>query len=108
MLQVYPPYKNLVPRFLRTREKGRVLGSKAILSFPSCFLFRMMRPLNFEELDGSYSSFSFSFIKDRNRILTVGEIFLKIKSGMINSTDWIFETTLELRDMKHIMNIQKC
>jgi hypothetical protein len=65
----------------------------------------MMRPLNFEELDGSASSFSFSFIEDRNRILTVGEIFLKIKSGMINSMDWIFEATRELRDMKHIMNI---
>jgi hypothetical protein len=108
MLQVYPPYKNLVPRFLRTREKGRVLGSKAILSFPSCFLFRMMRPLNFEELNGSASSFSFSFIKDKNRILPIGEIFLKIKSSMINPTNWIFETTLELRDMKHIMNIRKC
>jgi hypothetical protein len=67
-----------------------------------------MRPLNFEEFDGLASSVSFSFIKDKNRILPIGEIFLKIESGMINSTDWIFETTLELRDMKHIMNIQKC
>jgi hypothetical protein len=68
----------------------------------------MMRPLNLEELDGSASSFSFSFIKDRNRILTVGEIFLKIKSGMINSTDWIFETSLELRHVEYIMYIRKC
>jgi hypothetical protein len=67
-----------------------------------------MRPLNFEELDGSASSFSFGFIKDRNRILTVGEIFLKIDCGMINSTNWIFETTLELRHVEYIMNIQKC
>jgi hypothetical protein len=31
----------------------------------------MMRPLNLEELDGSASSFSFSFIKDKNRILPI-------------------------------------
>jgi hypothetical protein len=68
----------------------------------------MMRPLNFEEFDDSTSSFSFSFINDKNMILPIGEIFLKIESGMINSTDWIFETMLELRDMKHIMNIWKC
>jgi hypothetical protein len=105
MLQVYLPYKNLVPRFLSTREKGRVLGSKAILSFPSCFLFRMMRPLIFEELDGSTSSFSFSFIKDMDMMLTIGEIFLKVKSGMINSTNWIFEKKLELRHVEHVMNI---
>jgi hypothetical protein len=103
-----PPCKNLIPRFLRTREKGRVLGSMASLSFPSCFLFGMTRPLNFEELDGLTSSFSSSFIKDKDRILSIGEIFLKIKSGMINSMNWIFKETLELRHMEYIMNIWKC
>jgi hypothetical protein len=71
MLQLYPPYKNLVPRFLRTREKGRVLGSKAILSFPGCFLLRVMRPLDFQEFDASASSYTLGFVKDTNRILSI-------------------------------------
>ena len=104
---VLPPYKNLVPRFLGFRKEGRVLGSKTIFSFLGCFLFRVMRPLDLEELDGFLTSFAFSFIKDTDRILSISEVLLEIKSLVINTTDRIFEATLELGNMEHIMNIRK-
>jgi hypothetical protein len=71
MLQLYPPYKNLVPRFLSFRKEGRVLRSKTIFSFPGCFLLRVMRPLNFQEFDALTSSFMLGFVKDTNRILPI-------------------------------------
>ena len=51
LLQIYPPYENLDPRFLRLREKLRIILTKTRLSFPGCFFLRMVRPLNLEELD---------------------------------------------------------
>ena len=76
LLQIYPPYKNLAPRFLSLREKLWIILSKTRLSFPGCFFFGTIRPLNLEELDGLINSFPLRFIKDSNRFLTIGEIFL--------------------------------
>ena len=66
-----------------------------------------MRPLDFEELNSLTSSSSFGFVKNTNRNFSIGQIFLEFKNFVINTTDWIFEATLELRDMKDIMNIRK-
>ena len=84
MLQVYPPYKNLVPRFLGFRKELRVLGSQTILSFPGCLVLRMMWPLDFEELDSLTSGSSFGFVKDSNRNFPISHI-LRVSW----STPWI-------------------
>src|SRR3954469_24370950 len=107
LLQLYPPYKNLDPRFLSFRKEGRVLRSKTIFSFLGCFVLRVMRPPNFEELDVLTRSLALGFIKDTNRILTIGQILLEIKSLVINTTDRIFEATLELRHMKDVMHLRE-
>src|SRR3954462_9583406 len=107
MLQLYPPYKNIDPRFLSFRKEGRLLRSKKIFSFPGCFVLRVMRPLNFQELDVLTTSFALGFIKDTDRILTVSQILLEIKSLVINTMDRIFEGTLELRHMKYVMNFKE-
>src|SRR3954471_21728114 len=93
LLQLYPPYKNLDPRFLSFRKEGRVLRSKTIFSFPGCFILRMMGPLDFQELDVLTTSFVLGFIKDTNRILTISQIFLEVESLVINTTDRVFEAT---------------
>ena len=72
LLQLYPPYKNLVPRFRNLREEGRVLRSKTIFSFLGCFILRVVRPLNFQELDAFVTSLALGFIKDMNRIFAIG------------------------------------
>ena len=107
LLQIYPPYKNLDPRFLGWNEELRIILSKTRLSFPGCFILWMVRPLNLEELDGLITSFPFRFLKDANRSLAIGEIFLEIKFFMIDSTDRILEATTKLGDMEDVMNIWK-
>ena len=72
LLQIYPPYKNLAPRFLGFRKEVGILRSETILALPGCFLLRVMGPLNFEELDALTSSFTLGFIKDTDRIFTIG------------------------------------
>ena len=71
MLQIYPPYKNLAPRFLGFRKEVGILRSETIFAFPRCFLLRVMGPLNFEELDALTTSFTLGFIKDTDRIFTI-------------------------------------
>ena len=71
-LQLYPTYKNLVPRFLGVRKEGRVLRYKMIFAFPGCFGLGVMRPLNFQKLDALMTSLAFGFIENTNRIPLVG------------------------------------
>ena len=66
--QLTPTQKNLVPRFGFLREEGGVFKSKTILPFPSCFIFRMVRPLNFEELDVMTSRGTLGLIEDTNGV----------------------------------------
>ena len=91
-----PPYKNLVPRFLSVREELGILLTKTRLSFPCCFGFRMVRPLNLEELDGLISGLPFRFIKDANRMLARSKIFLDVQCFMVNPTNRILEAATKL------------
>ena len=63
----------------------------------------MMRPLDFEELDGLTPSSSFGFVKDTNRNFSISQVLLEVESFMINTTDWILEATFELGDMEDIV-----
>ena len=67
----------------------------------------MVRPLDFEELDGLITSLPFRFIQDADRMLPVIQILLNVQHFMINPTDRVFEATTELRDMEHIMHIRE-
>ena len=67
----------------------------------------MVRPLDFEELDGLVAGLPLRFIQDADRMLTIGQIFLNIQCLMINPTDWILEAPAELGNMEHIMDIRE-
>jgi hypothetical protein len=56
----------------------------------------MVRPLHLEELHRVVASSTFSFIKNLNGMLFVGEIFLEVDGLMINCMVRVFETLLEL------------
>ena len=105
--QLTPTQKNLVPRFGFLREEGGILKSKTILPFPSCFILRMVRPLNFEKLDIMTSGGTFGLIEDTNGVLSIRKIILEIKRFMVHSTDRIREATPELRNVEDIMNSRK-
>ena len=102
--QLTPTQKNLVPRFGFLREEGGILKSKTILPFPSCFIFRMMRPLNFEELDVMTSRGTLGLIEDTDGVLSICKIILEIKRFVVHFTDRIREATPELRNVEDIVN----
>ena len=75
-----------------------------ILPFPSCFILRMVRPLNLEKLDIMTSRGTFGLIEDTNGVLPICKIILEIKRFVVHSTDRIREATPELRNVEDIVN----
>src|SRR4051812_17236696 len=97
-----PPYKNLVPEIPKLGFKEiRKLGSKVVFTFPGCFCFRVVAPLDLEVLDGAASSAPFSLIQNADRTLAVGQIGLKVNGLVIDVPVkirfvWNLETLPEL------------
>ena len=81
------------PEILGLSEEGGIFLTKTSFALPGCFFFRMVRPLDFEELDGLVACLPLRFIQDADRMLAVSQILLNIQHLMINPTDWIFEAT---------------
>ena len=70
----YPLRKNLVPEILADPQIGVGALSAKILSFPSCFIFAMIAPLNSEKLDGFLSGPPFRLLKYFYWTFPVGEV----------------------------------
>ena len=104
---ILPPLQESRPEILGLSEEGGIFLTKTSFPFPSCFFFGMVRPLDFEELDGLVTGLPFRFIQDADMMLTVSQILLDVQHLMINPTDRIFEATTELRDMEHIVHIRE-
>src|SRR3954470_150129 len=82
---------------------------KIIFSFPCCFFFGMMVPLNFAEFDSLSPSNSFCSLKNLDRFLLVSEITFQLnllqRYGILQRSLFHFWMTfLKLTHMKHIMN----
>jgi hypothetical protein len=68
-----PPLKESCPEIRKLRLKEiRELAPKIILSLPSCFIFRVIAPLDLEKLDLAPSGESDGFFQDMNWSLTIG------------------------------------
>ena len=97
-----PPYKNLVPEIPKLGFKEiRKLGSKVVFTFPGCFCFSVVAPLDLEVLDGAASSVSLSLIQNADGPLTVSQIRLKVNGLVIDvlvkiRLVWNLETLPEL------------
>ena len=97
-----PPYKNIVPEIPKLGFKEiRKLGSKVVFTFPNCFCFGVVAPLDLEVLDGVDSSVSLSLIQNADGPLTVGQIRLKVNGLVIDvlvktRLVWNLETLPEL------------
>src|SRR3954465_2367114 len=109
MLQLSPTKQESRPEILGRRRRlkeGRILGTELILTFPSGFINRMVRPLHLAELDGLVASPSFCGLKDFGGVFLIRHVFLEIDKLKIHGPAGIFEALLELRDVENIMNFE--
>ena len=59
-------------------------------------MFRMVRPLDFEELDRLLTCAVFSLVENADRMLFIGEVLLQFEHFMIHCSDWVLEASAEL------------
>src|SRR3954464_836771 len=101
-----PHYKNSRPENLGGRgEKIGVFIAKAILAFPSGFIFRMIRPLNFEKLGRLVAGSAFRLIKNMSRMFLISQVLLQLNHIMFHFADGILEAASELRHVEYIVDL---
>src|SRR3954463_9985789 len=101
-----PHYKKSRPENLRGRgEKIGVFIAKTILAFPGGFIFRMIRPLNFEKLDGLVAGSAFRLIKDTTRVFSISQVLLQLNHIMFHFADGVLEASTELRHVEHVVDL---
>src|SRR3954469_5419598 len=99
-----PHYKNSRPENLGGRgEKIGVFIAKTIFAFPGGFIFRMIRPLNFEKLDGLVAGSAFRLIKNTNWMFSISQVLLQLNHIMFHFADRFLEAASELRHVEYIV-----
>src|SRR3954466_7476547 len=83
-----PHYRNSHPENLRgSEEKIGVFIAKAIFAFPSGFIFRMIRPMDLEELDGLVAGLTFRLVEDAARMFLISQVLLQLDHIMLHFAD---------------------
>ena len=72
MLQVLPP------------KKLWEFASKIIFTFPSCFFFRMISPLDFVELDHTTSGKTNIFLENFQGSIPIGQVIVQVDGVVVN------------------------
>src|SRR3954467_567033 len=99
-----PHYKNSRPENLRgSEEKIGVFIAKTIFAFPGGFIFRMIRPLNLEELDRLVAVSTFRLIKNAARMFLISQVLLQLNHMMFHFSNRVLEAATELRHVEDIM-----
>src|SRR3954470_1243777 len=85
-----PHYKNSRPENLGGRgEKIGVFFAETIFAFPCGFIFRMIRPLNFEKLSRLVAGFAFRLIKNVARMFLISQVLLQLNHIMFHFADGV-------------------
>src|ERR1043165_9328478 len=101
-----PHYKNSRPENLGGRgEKIGVFFTKTIFAFPSGFVFRMIRPLNLEELDGLVAGSTFKMIENVAQMFLMSRVLLQLNHIMFHFSNRVLEAAMELRHVKNIVDL---
>src|SRR3954470_5062052 len=101
-----PHYKNSRLENLSGSEKKiGVFFTKTIFAFPSGFIFRMIRPLNFEEFDGLIAGSTFRLIENAARMFSISQVLLQLDHIMLHFADRVLEATTELRHVEDIVDL---
>src|ERR1044071_2478080 len=83
-----PHYKNSRPENLGGRgEKIGVFIAETIYAFPGGFIFRMIRPLNFEEHGRLVARSAFGLVKNTTRMLLISQVLLQLNHIMFHFAD---------------------
>src|SRR3954463_7802488 len=103
-----PHYKNSRPENLGGRgEKIGVFIAKTIFTFPSGFIFRMIRPLNFEKLGRLVAGSTFRLIKNTTRMFLISQVLLHLNHIVFHFADGVLEAASELRHVEYIVDLRK-
>src|SRR3954465_641633 len=106
VLQISPTTRILVPRILSGRgEKIGVFFTKTIFAFPSGFVFRMIRPLDLEELDGLVAGSAFGLIKNATWMFLISQVLLQLNHIMLHFSNRVLEAPSELRHVEDIVDL---
>src|ERR1041385_4011247 len=101
-----PHYKNSRPENLSGRgEKVGVFIAETVFTFPSGFIFRMIRPLNFEELGCLVAGFAFRLIENAARMFLISQVLLQFNHITFHFTNRVLEAVSELRHVKNIVDL---
>src|SRR3954466_6266186 len=103
-----PHYRNSRPENLSgSEEKIGVFIAKTIFAFPSGFIFRMIRPLNLEELDRLVAGSTFRLIKDAARMFLISQVLLQLNHIMFHFSNRVLEAASELRHVEDIVDLRE-
>src|SRR3954464_4223533 len=103
-----PHYKNSRPENLGGRgEKIGVFIAKTIFAFPGGFIFRMIRPLNFEKLGRLVAGSTFRLIKNATRMLLISQVLLQLNHTMFHFSNRVLEAASELRHVEDIVDLRE-
>ena len=80
---------------LGTKEVGK-LASKIVFTFPSCFIFRVVSPLDFVELGCSPVGETNIFVENLEGRLTISQILIQVDGLVID----VFENIRLVRNFK--------
>src|SRR3954471_21373567 len=103
-----PHYKNSRPENLGGRgEKIGVFIAETIFAFPGGFIFRMIRPLNLEELGRLVTGFAFRLIKNAAWMFLISQVLLQLNHIMLHFANRVFEAASELRHVEDIVDLRE-
>src|SRR3954471_658245 len=103
-----PHYKNSRPENLGGRgKKIGVFFTKTIFAFPGGFTFRMIRPLNFEKLDGLVAGSAFRLIENAARTFLIIQVLLQLNHIMFHFADGVLEAASKLRHVEYILDMRE-
>src|SRR4051794_30868537 len=93
-----PHYKN--SRLENLSGSGKKIGvffTKTIFAFPSGFIFRMIRPLYLEELDGLVAGSTLRLIENAAHMFSISQVLLQLDHIMLHLANRVLEVAAELR-----------
>src|SRR4051812_17260733 len=103
-----PHYKNSRPENLGgSGEKIGVFIAETIFAFPGGFIFRMIRPLNFEKLGRLVAGSTFRLIKNAARMFLISQVLLQLDHIMFHLADGVLEAASELRHVEYIVDLRE-
>src|SRR4051812_47927590 len=96
-----------LPHYKNSRPENLSGSGKKIGVFFTKAIFRMIRPLNFEELDGLVAGSAFRLIENAARVFLISQVLLQLNHIMFHFADGVLEAASELRHVENIVYLRE-